>query len=236
MGAAHGRGMAAKGTISQCAGFFSRLAVLTVGAPTALSVAPAQAATATTPTITKFNQNLDTIYPRSATVSATACASPSTQRTSGTRRQQDPQSWDVTVRNADGRTVASHEGNVPTYYSTGWTWNTKNQFTGAPVQTGRYTSHADGHQPGHRRDRHATTVLHATTDTVNKRITKSRNGTDTSARSHAELLPEQPLRQSLHRLLGWPRGRGPLRLHPAANAFNVSWGLVAAVVAAATGE
>ena len=161
------------------------LAVLMIGMTGALSAAPAQAATETTPTITKFNQNLDTFYPR-----VRDGFRDSVRFTVDAKNLWDefdnkiPQSWNVTVRNAEGRTVASHDGNVPTYYSARWTWNTKNQFTGAPVATGRYTATLTVTNDDTSETDRATAVLHAVTDTVNKRITKSRSGTDTSARSH----------------------------------------------------
>jgi hypothetical protein len=158
------------------------LAVLTIGAPTLLTVAPAQAAT--TPTITIFNTSLDTIYPRVRdgfrdSVRFTVNGK-NVFDESGNRLKQ---TWNVTVRNAAGHTVASHEANLPAYFRTGWTWNTKNEKTGAPVPTGKYKATLTLTDETGATDT-ATQVLHATTDTVNKRITKTRNGPDTSARSH----------------------------------------------------
>lgn len=161
------------------------LAVFMIGTTGALSAAPAQAATATTPTITKFNPSPDTFYPR-----VRDGFRDSVRFTVDAKNLWDeadnkiPQSWNVTVRNAEGRTVATHDGNVPTNFSFGWTWNTKNQFTGTPVQTGRYRATLTVTNDDTGETDTATTVLHATSDTVNKRFTKSRNGANTSARSH----------------------------------------------------
>jgi hypothetical protein len=164
---------------------FGLLAVLTISAPTALSVAPAQAATETTPVITKFNQNLDTFYPRIRDgFRDSVVFSGDAKNLWDEFDNKIPQTWDITIRNADGRTVAKHDGTVRTYYNFRWTWNTKNQFSGTPVQTGRYRATLTVTNDETGETDVTSTVLHATTDTVNRRLTKSRTGTDTSARSH----------------------------------------------------
>ena len=163
---------------------FAFTAVVAVATPISLAAAPTQAATTTTPTITKFNQNVDTIYPTvrdgfrdSVTFTGDA------QNLRDESNHNVRQTWNITVRNANGRKIASHDGTLRTWDNIRWTWNTKNQSTSTPVPTGKYKATLTVTNDETGETDTAATTLHATSDTVNRRITKSRTGVDTSART-----------------------------------------------------
>jgi hypothetical protein len=161
---------------------FGVLAAVTIAAPIALTAAPAQAAV-TVPTITRFNHNPDTFYPTVRdgfrdTVTFTAHAANLVDEFG------DPvsQTWNINIYNADGHRVASTAGTVREWRDIRWTWNTKNQRTGNPVPTGRYKAVLDVVNDDNGDGDTMTSALWAKTDTVNKRITKSRTGVQTSSR------------------------------------------------------
>lgn len=165
------------------------VALLGVGAAIALA-APAQAATGSTPYIKRLDTNLETFYPtvrdgyRDGVTFSGRAAFIEYEDESGDWITDDRQSWNVTVRNSNGSKVAERSGNSAEW-GLRWYWNGKSQRTGEPVRVGKYkaTLTVTNEETGETRT--ATKTVTATTDTVDRRMTLSRSGTNTSSRSHS---------------------------------------------------
>ena len=163
------------------------IAALTTGA-TFLS-SPVNAATATTPDIYQFSASPGTFYPTVRDgfrdgVDFNGEANP-VASTDPDSWEDARQEWSIVIRNSRGVKVAEKSGNEPDNGNLYWRWSGKKQSTGMPVPVGTYQAVLTVTNTETNETDTATRTLYAKSDTVNKRITKTRNGTDTSARSHS---------------------------------------------------
>lgn len=161
-------------------------AMLATGGTLVGTSAPAQAASSTTPVIKSYSATPKEFYP---TVRDGFRDSVSFVGWSNTVYAGDDsgdgvrQTYNITIRNANSRKVAEHDGRHPDWDFV-WTWSGRDQRTGEPVPVGRYTAKLTVTNTQTGETDKATHTLYAKSDTVNRRITMSRTGTDTSARSH----------------------------------------------------
>jgi len=166
---------------------FALVALVTAGTLVGVA-APAQAATEITPGIASFTASPQTFYPtvRDGFRDDVLFDGSFTEIYDEQTGNYASLPWTITIRNSAGGKVAERAGRTDgnnwdnSFY---WNWGGKNQSTGLPVRVGTFKATLTVTDPATGETATANKTLYAKSDTVNKRITKSRLGSNTSARS-----------------------------------------------------
>jgi hypothetical protein len=140
---------------------------------------PASADETTTPVITAFTASPATFYP---TVRDGFLDRVTLVGSSDSIELQ--RSWDFTIRNANGVTVAERSGTATGWSSVSEHWDGRN-LTGNLVSAGTFKATFTVTNLDTSEAATATRILYVKSDTIYKHITRSRTGVQTSARSHS---------------------------------------------------
>lgn len=99
-------------------------------------------------------------------------------------RDWPEQSWNITIRNANGVKVAERSGMYPDWDGAHWDWKGKD-LNGNPVKVGTYKATFTVTNTMTGEEDTATLTLTATSDTIYRKVERSHTGVQTSSRSRS---------------------------------------------------